>query len=330
MQEAFYLGDLILEEDRAEVAEKIGSSVASGKPFTIEYRILHADGGCRWVQQTGHALRNKSGRPDHIDGVILDVTERRNLEQERLEMERELLAARRYESLVTLAGGVAHDFNNILSAVYGNMEMALRKLSADAPARLFVEESLKSSDRALRLSNQMLAFTGQGHSRLEIVDLNEVIMGIPVYSPADAADRVSVRHQLYPTPVHVRADPDQLQQVILNLVNNALEAVSGPGGTLTVVTGIRECNGDYLAGSRIAEKPPEGRYAYIEVCDTGCGMDEEIMSRLFEPFFSTKFLGRGLGMPAVYGIIKGHGGALLLDSRPGKGTTVRVLLPLAE
>jgi len=330
MQETFHWGDLILEEDFAAVVEKIQQGIESRESFAVEYRIIHADGGFRWVQQTGKAMFRASGSAAHIDGVMLDVTERRKLEQERLEMERELLTVRRYESLVTLAGGVAHDFNNILTAVYGNMEMALWKLSPDSPARMFVEEALKSSDRALRLSNQMLAFTGQGHSRLEITDLNEVVMKTPGSSLTDAAGPVSVRHEIHPSPVYVRADPDQLQQVVVNLLNNALEAVSGNGSTLTIATGVKECTASYLAGSRITEKPPEGCYAYLDVSDTGCGMDEAVLSRLFDPFFSTKFLGRGLGMPAVYGIVKGHGGAIMLDSKPSKGTTVRVLLPLAE
>jgi signal transduction histidine kinase/CheY-like chemotaxis protein len=259
-----------------------------------------------------------------------DITERKKLERGRLEVERQLLNARRFESLVTLAGGIAHDFNNILTAVYGNMEMALWKLSPDSPAHMFVEEALKSSDRALVLANQMLTFTGQGHSRLEIVDLNEIVLRILDLSPADAASTVSVRDELHLSPVHVRGDPEQLQQVVLNLLNNALESVSGPESTITVATGVRECTAAYLSGSRIAEKPQEGRYAYLEVRDTGCGMDEEVLARLFEPFFSTKFIGRGLGMPMVYGIVKGYGGALLVDSQPRKGTTVRVLLPLAE
>jgi PAS domain S-box-containing protein len=330
MQEVFYWGDLIHEEDFAEVAEKIQHGIERKEQFAIEYRIHHADGGCRWVQQTGKAIFSASGSPEYIDGVMLDVTERRMLEQERLEMERQLLAGRRFESLVTLAGGVAHDFNNILTAVYGNMEMALRKLSPDSPARIFVEEALLSSNRSLILANKMLAFTGQGHRRLEIVDLNEVVRRTSVLSPADAAGPVSVRHELHRPSVYVRADPDQMRQVVQNLLNNAVEAVNGPGCTLSVATGVMECTDAYLAGSRIAEKPPQGRYANLDVTDTGCGMDQEILSRLFDPFFSTKFLGRGLGMPVVYGIVKGHGGAIMLDSQLSKGTTVRVLLPLAE
>lgn len=268
------------------------------------------------------------------DALVLltatDITERRKVEQNRLELERRTQNLRRLESLSTVAAGVAHDFNNILTAVYGNMHMALAKLPPDSPSRMFVEEALQSSERALLLSGQMLAFTGQSFSRREIVDVNEIVRSAGHEIQASAPAPISVSMKLHPFPLHVSADPDEMRQVVLNLVTNAAESMTGTHSSLTVTTGMMECTASYLAQSRITEKPAQGRYAYLDVIDTGCGMDEETVARLFEPFFSTKFLGRGLGMPVVYGIIKGHGGAILLDSTPHRGTMVRILLPLAQ
>jgi signal transduction histidine kinase len=262
-----------------------------------------------------------------------DITERKKLEESRLDMERRQHDTRRLESLVTVAGGVAHDFNNILTGVYGNMEMALSKLSEDSPARPFVAESLQSSRRAMSLANQMLMYTGQGFSRSQTVDLNQIVrkhLG-PFANKHSGNFRVNMR--LHDSAVNIFADPDQIRQVLLNLVNNSLEACaeSPEGGcAVTVTTGIEECTPSYLSGSRIYEKPQEGAFGFLDISDTGCGMQAEILPRIFEPFFSTKFLGRGLGMPAVYGIVKSHHGALFVTSEPGKGTTVRILLPLKE
>lgn len=262
--------------------------------------------------------------------TVTDITERKKLEEERLEVERRMQNILRLESLATAAAGVAHGFNNILTGVYGNMEMALRKLDADSPARIFVEDALRSSEQAIALSGQMLAFTGQGYKKRIITDLNELAR-----SEADAAIKeglsaASIIFDIHPSPVRVLADPRQIRQVVRNLLTNSLESVSGPECVITLSTGIIQCTAQGLESSRITEKPAEGMYAYLDVRDNGQGMDKQTQTRVFDPFFSTKFTGRGLGMPAVYGIVKGHGGAIMLDSQQDLGTTVRVLFPLAE
>lgn len=262
--------------------------------------------------------------------TLTDITERKKLEEERLEVERRMQNILRLESLATAAGGVAHGFNNILTGVYGNMEMALRKLDAEAPARIFVEDALRSSEQAIELSGQMLAFTGQGHKKRAIIDLGKLARSEAEMVINERRDALPIIFNIHPSPVKVLGDPRQIRQVVRNLLTNSLESVNGPECVITLSTGIIECTAQGLESSRITEKPAEGKYAYLDVRDNGQGMDEQTQTRVFDPFFSTKFTGRGLGMPAVYGIVKGHGGAIMLESKQELGTSVRVLFPLAD
>ncbi len=269
---------------------------------------------------------------DEIAGRVWsfrDVTERRRAERARLEMERQLLHTQKLESLGVLAGGIAHDFNNLLMAILGNLELGLRDLSPVSPARPRLDAASNAARRAADLTRQMLAYSGRGKFLVGRVDLNELVEENVHLLRTSIPRTVTLNLQLDRALPAVEADAGQIQQVVMNLITNAAEAVGSAPGVVTLSTGVRECDAGYLGRSRLSEPAPAGRYAYVEVTDSGCGMDEETQKRMFDPFFTTKFTGRGLGLPAVFGIVRGHGGALLLDSAVGKGTTIRVLFRAA-
>lgn len=257
-----------------------------------------------------------------------DISERKQIEAERVEMERRLEQSRRMESLGVLAGGIAHDFNNLLAAILCNLDLALMHIPTESPARMRIDQAGEAVGRAAELVRQMLAYAGKGFFLMEENDLNEIVRASEGILRATAAGKAELLISETPGLPPITGDREQLVHVLINLVSNAVEAAADPPGIVTVSTGVVDCGPELLEQSRIDEKPPPGRFVSLEVTDTGRGMDRKTLGRVFEPFFTTKFLGRGLGMPAVLGIVRAHRGAILLESRPGRGTTVRVLLPV--
>ena len=256
-----------------------------------------------------------------------NITERKRAEEEQLEMERRLLHTQRLESLGVLAGGIAHDFNNLLMVILGNLEMTRLDLPPSSRTYPFIEASISATMRAADITRQMLDYSGKGGFMLKPVDLTLLVEAMNDMLKTSISKTAVLRLDLSPLLPSVLADARQMQQVVLNLIINASEAIGEETGVVSLRTGVDECDDVYLGNSRLEEKPPPGRFAFIEVSDTGCGMDEETQHRLFDPFFSTKFAGRGLGMSALQGIVRGHKGAIMVDSDVGKGTTIRVLFP---
>lgn len=265
----------------------------------------------------------------HGYGLYLarDITGRKRLEEERLETERRFQQAKKMESLGVLVGGIAHDFNNRLMVILGNLNLAIRKLPTESEVRDWLSQAELVSQRAVPLIRQMLAYAGKGLLQQTEIDLNSIILEDANLFLGKLAETAELAIRAAPELPPIQADREQIQQVIINLITNASEAMNGLPGTITLSTGVIDCDQVLLARSIIDEIPPPGRFIYLEVTDTGCGMDEETKRRLLEPFFTTKFPGRGLGMSAVMGIVRMHRGAILLESAPGRGTTFRVLLP---
>jgi len=259
-----------------------------------------------------------------------DVTERRRAEKERLDLQVQLQEAQKLESLGVLAGGIAHDFNNLLMAILGNADLALQDLPELSPARPLVEEIDKASRRAADLTRQMLAYSGKGHFVIRSTDLSVLAREMAHLLRTSISKKVTLRTNLGRGLPLVKADVAQMQQVVMNLITNASEACEAEGGTIVLSTGVKDCDRRYLSGGFLRERRPEGTYVYVEVADTGCGMDAETRRKIFDPFFTTKFAGRGLGLAAVLGIVRGHDGAIVVDSQEGKGTTIRVLFPALD
>ena len=287
------------------------------------YRITCSNGSVRLCELYAAFVA------DRLVITFDDVTERKRAEEEKLKLETQLQHAQKLESLGVLAGGIAHDFNNILQGILGNATLVLMDLAEPSPARVCVEDILKASRRAADLTRQMLAYSGKGHFMIQQVDLGALVSEMAHLIAVSISKKTILNLNL--TPVLITADVAQIQQVVMNLILNAAEALDQEsGGEVTLATGVQTCTRDYLRHSLLPEKPPPGAYGYIEVSDTGCGMDEAILKKLFDPFFTTKSTGRGLGMSAALGIVRGHKGGIMVDSAPGKGTTIRVLFPLSD
>lgn len=259
-----------------------------------------------------------------------DITERKRAEEERHKLEEKILQTQKMESLGVLAGGIAHDFNNLLTSIVGYADLAMHDLSPLSPARETVSLLMASARRATDLTKQMLAYSGKGKFVIEVVQLSAVVEEMTHLLEVSISKKCVLKYHFAHELPPVEVDVTQLRQVIMNLIINASEAIGDRSGVIAITTGAMECDDRYLAESYLDEDLPAGFYVYLEVSDTGCGMDAQTRARIFDPFFSTKFTGRGLGLAAVLGIIRGHKGAIKVYSEVGKGTTFKVLLPAAN
>jgi signal transduction histidine kinase len=298
--------------------------LASGGPE----RIPEEFAGRSWISHKFVIPLADGGR--RLGGFTLDVTEARRGEEERRRLELRVEQAQRIDSLGVLAGGIAHDFNNLLATVLSNVAL-LRARGAAAPdADACLADVEAAARTAAGLCQQMLAYAGRSRFAPEPVDLGAVVRGVIPLLRASMSHRLSVDLQLAePLPL-VRGEPSQLRQVVMNLVINAAEAIGEGPGTLAIRTAAAQLAAERLGEALLGQGLAAGDYVTLDVEDTGCGMDASTQRRIFEPFFSTKFAGRGLGLSAVLGIVRQLGGAIELDSAPGRGTRFRVLLPALD
>ena len=259
-----------------------------------------------------------------------EIGERERAESERQKLQVKVQQTQKLESLGVLAGGIAHDFNNLLAVILGNTDLMERDLEPGSPGSEGVREIEKAALQAAKLTKQMLCYSGKGVFVLQVVTLTEIIDGMKRLLRLSVAPKTTLTFELAPDLPPVEADLTQVRQVILDLVINAAEAVGDASGQIMVRTGHAFCTRADLAEIPSDEELPEGEYAYVEVADTGCGMTAEVKARLFEPFFTTKFTGRGLGLAAVLGIVRGHHGAIKVTSEVGYGSTFRVMFPVSR
>jgi PAS domain S-box-containing protein len=304
-------GAELAEADRALLAQsswagEMHHAVKNGEIVTVF---------CRWS-----LVRDDQGIPQLVFAIHSDVSEKKRLEAQ-------FFRAQKLEGLGVLAGGIAHDFNNLLTAILGHANLALMDLAPDAPARDSLREIEKASIRAAELCRQMLAYAGKGQFVVESINLSRLIEELAHLLNISISKKVLLRCQLAEELPAIEADPVQMRQVAMNLVINAAEAIGDTAGVIAISTGVMECDEEYLRGGLVIEPPAPGRYVYLEVTDTGCGMDAKTRAKIFEPFFTTKFAGRGLGLAAVLGIVRGHRGMLKVESELGRGSTFRVLFP---
>ena len=261
-------------------------------------------------------------------GVATDITQRKRAEEALRDSEGMLRQAQKMESIGTLAGGIAHDFNNLMTAVTGYSELVLRRMPEEEPLRSKVEEIRKAGERAASLTRQLLAFSRKQMLKPVVLNLNTVITGIGKMLPRLIGEDIELRFDLNASLGQVNADPGQIEQVLMNLVVNARDAMPA-GGLLTVKTENVEF-ADRVGHHRMIVEP--GRYVVLSVTDNGIGMDAETQSHIFEPFFTTKEVGKGtgLGLATVYGIVKQSGGSIWVYSEPREGTTFRIYLPRVD
>ena len=292
-----------------------------GPRFELEFRFRHKNGTYRHVLARGSLLRDEQGQPSHLLGTHVDVTERTQLQAQ-------FLQSQKMESVGRLAGGVAHDFNNLLTIINSSADLAAMDLHEGDPLRDDLEEIRKAGDRAARLTQQLLMFSRKQIVQPTILNLNTVLANIQNMLRRLISEDISLTCTLAADQDTVRADSGQIEQVLLNLVVNARDAMPG-GGSLHIVTQDLDITETQEARPRFVAPGP---YVLISVRDTGVGMDEEIQAQIFEPFFTTKEAGKGtgLGLSTVYGIVQSCGGSINVSSEVGKGTTFCVYLPRVE
>lgn len=321
----------IHSEDKAGVFEKWALAAKEGAPFNAEYRFQNKDGKVTWVLGQAQAEKTDTDEVIGYVGTITDLNDRIAAEQERLKMQSQLEHTQRLDSLGILAGGIAHDFNNILTSIMGNAALAERKaIKSPQDMPKYLSNIVHSSEKAADLCKQMLAYSGKGRFQVQAIDLSTTVEETSRLLEVSISKGVILKYNLAENLPSVEADIAQMQQVIMNLVLNASDAIGKKSGIISICTGMMQADSAYLTQTSIDDSLPDGRYVYLEVSDTGAGMDEQTQSRLFEPFFTTKFTGHGLGMSAVQGIVRGHKGAIKVYSELGRGSTFKVILPMSE
>jgi len=315
------LHDFIASARHAE-AEANMARRARGISERHEFCFKRKDGSELWTILSTSVLTDDAGTYSGALALVADLTEIRGLEQK-------IVQSQKLESLGLLAGGVAHDFNNLLVGILGNVGVALAELPANAEVRSVLVDAEAAGRRAADLTRQMLAYSGRGRFVIERVNLNRVVKELAQLLGAVISKQATFRFELADGLPDVDGDQMQLTQIVMNLITNASDALEGRDGVITVASGVLAADQAYLSSTYLDDRLPPGDYVWLDIKDTGVGMDRETQTRIFDPFFTTKFTGRGLGLAAVLGILRGHHGAVHIDSTLGKGTCFRILLPRA-
>ena len=363
-----FWSDHIHPDDRDGVFAAFETLFEKGQ-LECEYRWQVSDGSYRWFEDVSRLIEAPDGTPSHVLGVWHDVTdrkqaeesiqqlnenlekrvserteelvavnrslqtemqERERAEEDRRTMERKLQERQKLESLGLLAGGIAHDFNNLLTGVLGNASLARSSLPMGSELGIYLDDIEKTSRHASDLCRQMLAYSGAGRFMVETLQLNELIEDMTQLLRLSISKTAVLKYDLTDNLPAIEADAAQMRQIILNLVVNSSEAIGDRSGIINISTGMMRADRAYLTETHLSPDLPEGDYIFLELSDDGCGMDEETRAKIFDPFFTTKFTGRGLGLAAVLGIVRGHKGAMKVYSEPRKGTTFKLLLPCSE
>lgn len=322
--------DFITTDTLPNLEEALATAIDYQQPFEAEFRMLDASGDERTVLAHGAPL----GVGDSFSGFVgstTDITAIRQAEASRRRLDRRHESAERLESLGVLAGGIAHDFNNLLVSILGFAELAKEDLPDEHPARSSVEQVEIGARRAAELTQQILTFSGRARAETKTVNLGSLLVEMLQLLENSIADRARLTVQSAAPTQDIEGDPSQVRQVVMNLLLNAADAAEEPAGEVRVRLLPIDAYEPTASESVVAAvTPPPGEYVCIEVTDDGRGMDEDTQRKIFEPFFSTKPSGRGLGLASVLGIVRSHKGGIEVESQPGRGATFRVYFPVAQ
>ena len=359
--------ELVSPEEREISRQAVASKLANeGRAGRFERTLVRADGMRLTIELHENYMRDEAGAISGIRTFLIDMTERKRAEealrriQESLEqrvrertqelelaieflrremeerrtaeaehrkLETQVQMSQRLESMGILAGGVAHEFNNLLTSIMGYASLAAVDLPPDSPAAKNIGRVIDAAQSAAGLTQQMLAYSGGGRFVVEPLDVSQLVEEMRRLLEPVAAKKATLSWNLATDLPPIEADAGQVRQVVMSLFNNAVDALEKPGGTIGISTGVIWAEAGELPPLQVGRILCAGLYVYIEVSDTGAGMEAETVSRIFDPFFTTKFTGRGLGLAAVQGIVRGHRGSIQVSSESGEGSVFRVLFP---
>ncbi len=321
------LGDIYYDQGARE--SLLNALVANhGAIEHFEICLRHKDGSRVWAEANSQYYYDDDGNVAGVEGNVRNINERKRAEQESRELTEQLQQAQKMESIGVLAGGIAHDFNNLLVGVMGNAELAMLDTDEHHPLRQYLEYIYKSAQRGADLVHQMLAYSGQGQFMMGEQNLNTLVHDISELLGAVIDKQVELKQELMQALPSVYGDKNQLTQVIMNLITNAAESMQAPPRRICIRTGVKYLHNADLNEMYLAKDVQQGAYVFVQVEDTGSGMDAETQKRIFDPFFTTKETGSGLGLAALLGVVQGHHGAIHLRSAPGAGSCFTIYLPL--
>ncbi len=321
--------EFVHDDDATRVGDSLARAIEEGREdWSEEYRIVRGDGEVRYVSDRARILTDADGISSRVIGALVDVTDRILAAQRERDIQSNMQHAQRLESLGLLSSGIAHDFNNILAAIVGGADLLRESDSMGLSERKLLDQITQSCERGVDLTGKMLTYAGRAPTQRRSVDINHLVEDVLAIVGKATSKNVLLKSALDPQSPRVDGDPAQLQQVVMNFVTNAVESFTNGDGEVSVTTALREV--DSVKGRPIGCEFRPGRYTTLTVSDTGTGIARGEEAKIFEPFYTTKSSGRGLGLSAVVGIINSHDGSLFVDSTPGSGTTFKVLLPAGK
>ncbi len=299
--------------------------LAAGAPLTSTHDVVVNNQ--KRVMLTSRFPLDREGGAPLIGTIMLDITDMKRAEEERRRLELQMQHAQKLESLGILGGGIAHDFNNLLVGILGHAELARTSLPEESEIREHINKVIVASKRAADLANQLLAYAKDSTFEVEIANINDMVREMDNLLTISISKKAILKCELADKLPLVECDPTRVRQIIMNLIVNASDALGGETGYITVRTGVRTCRDGELLDMASHTKVKAGKYVFLQVRDTGCGMGDDAIDKIFDPFFTTKLTGRGLGLAAVMGIVRSHNGAITVDSAPGKGSIFAIYLP---
>ncbi len=318
---------LVVPEDRHKVAESFKALYTGALDRQVsEYRFVRSDGEIIWIRDNSVATRHTSGAVQ-IDGVLTDVTAHKQAEEGQRKLEERIRQTQKLESIGVLAGGIAHDFNNLLLVILGRAGIAVNSGKCPTHVRESLQEIETAAQRASELCRELLVYSGRAPYMTEPVDFGELVQEMESLLRIANSPGIRIETEFPEEIALVDGDAAQLRQLVMNLITNAVDSITSGSGKIQISIETRWFEKADLVSAFTQDSLPSGDYVSLSVSDTGCGMSEETLSRIFDPFFTTKFTGRGLGLAAALGIIRGHHGAISVTSEPGVGTRTLVRLP---
>lgn len=321
------VAELYANEESKSLDKIYNAQETQQHPLSTKPTLVRKSGQEFPAMMTTYAIHNGQGEAHTALGLAVDMSDYRRTEEDQRRLLGQMQHAEKLEGLESLAGGVAHDFNNMLVGVLGNADLALMDLAPLSPARASVEQIKTAAIEASELTRQLLAYAGKGHFVIELVNLNNLVEGISQLLRASVSKKVILDYDFAEDLPPVEVDTSQIRQLLVSLATNASDAIKGESGRITISTSEITASDEELASTYLDDDLPGGDYVCLEVADTGPGMDEATVERIFDPFFTTKEMGRGIGLASVLGIVRGHKGAITVHSEIEKGSAFRVLLP---